>query len=89
MTRQAGPGDHVLVTGVYLPMAGGGGGFRQMTQGLLSDTFLEAHVSRWTLALLSRLISCTGLHLGKHFIHISLGKRDDVIFKPLIPLLGN
>ena len=44
VTRQAGPGDHVLVTGVFLPMASSGG-FRQMTQGLLSETFMEAHVS--------------------------------------------
>ena len=43
VTRQAMPGDHVLVTGVYLPMARTG--FRQITQGLLSETFLEAHVS--------------------------------------------
>jgi DNA replicative helicase MCM subunit Mcm2 (Cdc46/Mcm family) len=43
VTRQAGPGDHVMVTGVYLPMARASG-FRQMTQGLLSDTFMEAHV---------------------------------------------
>lgn len=41
-TRQAMPGDHVTVTGVYLPLAKTG--FRQMTQGLLSDTFLETHV---------------------------------------------
>lgn len=42
VTRQAAPGDHVMVTGVYLPMAKTGG-FRQMTQGLLSETFMEAH----------------------------------------------
>lgn len=41
VTRQAMPGDHVLATGVYLPMARTG--FRQITQGLLSETFLEAH----------------------------------------------
>ena len=43
MTRQVVPGDHVTVTGVYLPMAKNSG-FRQMTQGLLSDIYLEAHV---------------------------------------------
>ena len=48
MTRQAGPGDHVMVTGVYLPMAKSGG-FRQMTQGLLSETFMEAHVREMEL----------------------------------------
>ncbi|EDO37946.1 predicted protein [Nematostella vectensis] len=40
-TRLATPGDHVSVTGIFLPMMKTG--FRQMTQGLLSDTFLEAH----------------------------------------------
>ena len=39
----ASPGDHVMVTGIYLPMMRGG--FKQMTQGLLSETFLDAHVS--------------------------------------------
>ncbi len=43
VTRQAGPGDHVTVTGVFLPMARSG--FRQISQGLLSETFMEAHVS--------------------------------------------
>lgn len=41
-TRRAQPGDHVAVTGVFLPLLGGG--FRQIVQGLLSDTYLEAHV---------------------------------------------
>ncbi len=44
VTRQASPGDHVLVTGVYLPMANASG-FGQISQGLLSETYLEAHVS--------------------------------------------
>ena len=44
VTRLAGPGDHVMVSGVFLPVAKTGG-FRQMVQGLLSDTCLEAHVS--------------------------------------------
>ena len=43
-TRLAVPGDHVAVTGVFLPMMKTG--FRQLTQGLLSETFLEAHVSK-------------------------------------------
>ena len=42
-TRLAIPGDHVAATGVFLPMMKTG--FRQLTQGLLSETFLEAHVS--------------------------------------------
>ncbi|NXN97575.1 MCM7 factor, partial [Rhinopomastus cyanomelas] len=40
-TRVAQPGDHVSVTGVFLPLLRTG--FRQMAQGLISETFLEAH----------------------------------------------
>ncbi|XP_077987692.1 DNA replication licensing factor mcm7-like [Glandiceps talaboti] len=40
-TRLCGPGDHVSITGVFLPMLRTG--FRQMVQGLLSETYLEAH----------------------------------------------
>lgn len=40
-TRQAIPGDHVAVTGVFLPLLKTG--FRQIAQGLLSETYLEAH----------------------------------------------
>lgn len=40
-TRQAVPGDHISVTGIFLPLLRTG--FRQIQQGLLSDTFLEAH----------------------------------------------
>ena len=40
-TRQCQPGDHVNVTGVFLPLLRQG--FRAMVQGLLSDTYLEAH----------------------------------------------
>ncbi|KAM4643497.1 LOW QUALITY PROTEIN: DNA replication licensing factor MCM7-like [Amazona ochrocephala] len=40
-TRVAQPGDHVRVTGVFLPLLKGG--FQQVAQGLLSETFLEAH----------------------------------------------
>jgi hypothetical protein len=42
-TRLCQPGDHVAISGIFLPLLRTG--FRQMTQGLLSDTFLEAHVS--------------------------------------------
>ncbi|XP_034482454.1 DNA replication licensing factor Mcm7 [Drosophila innubila] len=41
VTRMAQPGDHVLVSGVFLPMVRTG--FAQMMQGLLSETFLQAH----------------------------------------------
>jgi len=42
-TRQAQPGDHIQVTGIYLPMQGGGG-FAQMNSGLkFNNTYLEAH----------------------------------------------
>ncbi|XP_014667291.1 PREDICTED: DNA replication licensing factor mcm7-like isoform X2 [Priapulus caudatus] len=40
-TRMASPGDHISITGVFLPMMKVG--FKQMQQGLLSETFLEAH----------------------------------------------
>ncbi|CAF3577212.1 unnamed protein product [Rotaria socialis] len=40
-TRLSQPGDHVAISGIFLPLLRTG--FRQMTQGLLSDTFLEAH----------------------------------------------
>lgn len=40
-TRLANPGDHIQVSGVFLPQLKSG--FRQVTQGLLSETFLEAH----------------------------------------------
>merc|ERR1711884_648372 len=43
VTRQAQPGDHVQVTGIFLPMQGGGG-FAKMNSGLkFNDTYLEAH----------------------------------------------
>lgn len=42
-TRLCQPGDHVAVTGVFLPIMKQG--FGQMAQGLLSETFVEAHVS--------------------------------------------
>ncbi|KAF6357204.1 minichromosome maintenance complex component 7 [Rhinolophus ferrumequinum] len=40
-TRIAQPGDHVSVTGIFLPILCSG--FRQVVQGLLSETYLEAH----------------------------------------------
>uniref|UniRef100_A0A8V5HBC7 DNA replication licensing factor MCM7 n=1 Tax=Melopsittacus undulatus TaxID=13146 RepID=A0A8V5HBC7_MELUD len=40
-TRQAQPGDHIRVTGVTLPLLRAG--FQQLVQGLLSETYLEAH----------------------------------------------
>ncbi|CAB4035280.1 DNA replication licensing factor mcm7, partial [Paramuricea clavata] len=41
LARLAVPGDHVAITGIFLPMMRTG--FMRMTQGLMSDTFLEAH----------------------------------------------
>lgn len=41
-TRLCQPGDHVSITGIFLPMVKAG--FRQMMQGLQSDAYLEAHV---------------------------------------------
>ncbi|XP_076844847.1 DNA replication licensing factor MCM7 isoform X1 [Brachyhypopomus gauderio] len=40
-TRMAQPGDHVAVSGVFLPLLRSG--FRQAVQGLLSETYLEVH----------------------------------------------
>ncbi|KAK6962409.1 DNA replication licensing factor mcm7 [Biomphalaria glabrata] len=40
-TRKCQPGDHVSVTGIFLPLMREG--FQQIVQGLMSDTFLEAH----------------------------------------------
>ena len=41
LTRQVLPGDHVAVTGVFLPTLKVG--FKQMTGGLISETYLDAH----------------------------------------------
>ena len=41
-TRLAAPGDHVDITGVFLPLLKAG--FRQMVGGLLSEVYLESHV---------------------------------------------
>ena len=43
-TRAATPGDHVSITGVFLPQLRVG--FAQIQQGLLTDSFMEAHVSK-------------------------------------------
>ncbi|XP_063701865.1 DNA replication licensing factor Mcm7 [Culicoides brevitarsis] len=40
-TRIGQPGDHVVITGIFLPLVRSG--FRQMVSGLLSDTYVEAH----------------------------------------------
>ncbi|XP_031654485.1 DNA replication licensing factor MCM7 isoform X2 [Oncorhynchus kisutch] len=40
-TRVAQPGDHVAISGVFLPLLRNG--FRQAVQGLLSETYLESH----------------------------------------------
>ncbi|XP_077466422.1 DNA replication licensing factor MCM7 isoform X2 [Stigmatopora argus] len=40
-TRLAQPGDHVAITGIFLPLLRSG--YSQVTQGLLSETFMEAH----------------------------------------------
>ncbi|OUC39631.1 Ras family protein [Trichinella nativa] len=40
-TRLINPGDHVHITGVFLPKLKTG--FRQLIQGLISETFMEAH----------------------------------------------
>merc|ERR1712183_559140 len=40
-TRLCAPGDHVGINGIYLPIKKEG--FKAMTSGLLSDTYLEAH----------------------------------------------
>lgn len=41
-TRLALPGDHVAVTGIFLPLLKQG--FKQIVGGLLTETYLEAHV---------------------------------------------
>jgi len=41
LTRQVFPGDHVAITGVFLPSLKAG--FRQMVGGLISETYLDAH----------------------------------------------
>lgn len=40
-TRRCQPGDHIAITGIFLPMLRHG--FKAILQGLLSDTYLDAH----------------------------------------------
>ncbi|CAG0879729.1 unnamed protein product [Darwinula stevensoni] len=40
-TRLALPGDHVSISGIFLPLQQAG--FKQLSQGLLAETFIEAH----------------------------------------------
>merc|ERR1712096_270969 len=48
-TRLCAPGDHVAINGIYLPIKKEG--FKAMTSGLLSETYLEAHrIARMTKA---------------------------------------
>ncbi|XP_055374090.1 DNA replication licensing factor Mcm7 [Condylostylus longicornis] len=41
VTRMGQPGDHVCVSGIFLPLMRTG--FRQLVSGLLSETFIDAH----------------------------------------------
>ncbi|KII72582.1 DNA replication licensing factor MCM7 [Thelohanellus kitauei] len=41
LTRTAVPGNHVIITGVFLPVASKG--FRQIVAGLVAETYIEAH----------------------------------------------
>ena len=41
LTRLTQPGDHIAVTGVFLPLMRSG--FAALSGGLLSETYLEAH----------------------------------------------
>lgn len=41
VTRLAQPGDHVLITGIFLPLQRSG--FKAMVSGLLSEIYLDAH----------------------------------------------
>lgn len=43
-TRLALPGDHIAITGIFLPLVKQG--YSQMLGGLLSETYLEAHVKQ-------------------------------------------
>lgn len=66
VTRQAQPGDHVLITGVFLPLARAG--FRQLVSGLLSETYLEAHVSFDSFQSKSTLISVCFTQTADHLL---------------------
>lgn len=56
-TRQCQPGDHVVITGVYLPILKTGFSAREAA-GLLTETYLDAHVSLF-------------LYLFLHFLEFS------------------
>lgn len=43
VVRKAQLGDHIVVTGIFLPLMRTG--FKQMVSELLSETYIEAHVS--------------------------------------------
>ncbi|XP_075236281.1 minichromosome maintenance 7 [Lycorma delicatula] len=68
-TRQGLPGDHIAITGIYLPLVRSG--FRQITQGLLSDTYIEVH----KIQFLSKIEDDTNKkgELTEHEIHLLLG----------------
>jgi DNA replication licensing factor MCM7 len=55
-TRQAQPGDHVAVTGIFLPLMKAG--YAQVYSGLLSETYLEAHI----VACINQNEDIDGLH---------------------------
>ena len=73
MTRQAQPGDHVSITGIFLPLMKSG--FRAMQEGLLFETFLDAHVSCRCLATWLKILgrcSVAAIFNGKtcsRFVH--------------------
>ena len=43
VTRQSQPGDHVCISGIFLPLLRSG--YKQLQSGLLSETFLDANVN--------------------------------------------
>ena len=54
-TRQCQPGDHVSIMGVFLPMPKQG--YAAMSSGLLSDTFIDCHVSSYYYLTFACVIS--------------------------------
>lgn len=44
MTRHCQPGDHIVLTGIFLPIMKSGFTDREAA-GLLSETYMDAHVS--------------------------------------------
>lgn len=55
VSRQALPGDHVSITGIFLPLLKQG--FKQIVGGLLTETYLEAHVRLFLVLFLQLLIN--------------------------------